>query len=198
MPNDMTPPSAEFASNAHIDAARYREMYDASVSDPEAFWGEHGKRIDWIKPYSTVKDVSFAPGNISIKWFEDGTLNVCANCVDRHLQTRGDQTAIIWEPDSPDEKARHITYAELHREVCRMANILEDMGVRKGDRVILYLPMIPRGGLRDAGLRPDRCHPFDRLRGVLGRCAGRTGQWLRRKRWSSPPTTPRAAGGRRR
>jgi acetyl-CoA synthetase len=98
MPNDMTAPSAEFAANAHIDAAKYKEMYAASIADPEAFWGEHGKRIDWIKPYTKVKDVSFAPGNISIKWFEDGTLNVCANCVDRHVATRGDQTAIIWEP----------------------------------------------------------------------------------------------------
>jgi acetyl-CoA synthetase len=88
--------------------------------DPEAFWGEHGKRIDWIKPYTKVKNVSFAPGNISIKWFEDGTLNVCANCVDRHLATRGDQTAIIWEPDDPrTTRPKHITYKELHAEVCR-------------------------------------------------------------------------------
>src|SRR6056297_1184096 len=143
-PSSQTyPPSAETVARAHVDAETYDRMYAASISDPDAFWGEHGKRIDWIKPFSTVKDVSFAPGNVSIKWFEDGTLNVCANCVDRHVATRGDQTAIIWEPDSPDEPARHITYAELHREVCGMANILEDMGVRKGDRVILYLPMIP-------------------------------------------------------
>ena len=137
------PPSQAFAASAHVDSSRYAEMYAASVSDPEGFWGEQGKRIDWIRPYSRVKNTSFAPGNVDIRWFEDGTLNVCANCVDRHLATRAEQTAILWEPDDPAEEARHISYAELHREVCRMANILEDLGVRKGDRVVLYLPMIP-------------------------------------------------------
>ena len=137
------PPSPEFAANAHIDAAKYEEMYAASIADPQAFWAEHGKRIDWIRPFSKVSDVSFDLGRVSIKWFEDGTLNVAANCVDRHLATRADQTAIIWEPDDPKDEARHITYRELHTEVCRMANILEDLGVRKGDRVVLYLPMIP-------------------------------------------------------
>ena len=137
------PPSPEFAANAHIDAAKYEEMYAASIADPQAFWAEHGKRIDWIRPFSKVSDVSFDLGRVSIKWFEDGTLNVAANCVDRHLATRADQTAIIWEPDDPKDEARHITYRELHSEVCRMANILEDLGVRKGDRVVLYLPMIP-------------------------------------------------------
>jgi len=137
------PPSPDFAANAHIDAAKYEEMYAASIADPQAFWAEHGKRIDWIRPFSKVSDVSFDLGRVSIKWFEDGTLNVAANCVDRHLATRADQTAIIWEPDDPKDEARHITYRELHTEVCRMANILEDLGVRKGDRVVLYLPMIP-------------------------------------------------------
>jgi acetyl-CoA synthetase len=137
------PPSHAFAASAHVDSSRYAEMYAASVSDPEGFWGEQGRRIDWIRPYSRVKNTSFAPGNVDIRWFEDGTLNVCANCVDRHLATRAEQTAIIWEPDDPEEAAKHISYAELHREVCRMANILEDLGVRKGDRVVLYLPMIP-------------------------------------------------------
>jgi acetyl-CoA synthetase len=118
-------------------------MYEASMADPDAFWGEHGKRLDWIKPYTKVKNTSFEPGNVSIKWYEDGTLNVAANCIDRHLETRGDQTAIIFEPDDPAEEALHITYKQLHASVCKMANILEDMGVRKGDRVILYLPMIP-------------------------------------------------------
>ncbi|MEM7489597.1 MAG: acetate--CoA ligase [Pseudomonadota bacterium] len=127
----------------HVDAAHYEEMYAASVSDPEAFWDEAGKRIDWMTPYSTVKNVDFTMGNVSIEWYGDGTLNVCANCVDRHLETRGDQTAIIWEPDDPETPAKHITYKELHVEVCRMANILEELGVRKGDRVVLYLPMIP-------------------------------------------------------
>jgi len=136
-------PSAAFAAKAHINADQYKAMYAASIKDPEAFWAEHGKRIDWIKPYAKVKNTSFAPGAVDIKWFEDGTLNVSANCIDRHLETRGDQTAIIWEPDDPKDEALHITYAELHRRTCRMANILESMGVRKGDRVVIYLPMIP-------------------------------------------------------
>jgi acetyl-CoA synthetase len=118
-------------------------MYAASVNDPEAFWGEQGKRLDWIKPYTRVKNTSFELGNVHIEWFGDGTLNVSANCLDRHLATRADQTAIIFEPDNPDEPAEHITYAQLHRRVCRMANILETLGVRKGDRVVIYLPMIP-------------------------------------------------------
>jgi acetyl-CoA synthetase len=136
-------PSAAFAAKAHVNAAQYKAMYDASIKDPNAFWAEHGKRIDWIKPYTRVKNTSFAPGAVDIKWFEDGTLNVSANCIDRHLATRGDQTAIIWEPDDPKDAAQHITYKELHRNTCRMANILESMGVRKGDRVVIYLPMIP-------------------------------------------------------
>jgi acetyl-CoA synthetase len=131
------------AKNTHIDADKYVEMYANSIADPVAFWGEHGKRIDWIKPYTTVKDVSFVPGDIRINWYSDGTLNVSANCIDRHLETRGDQAAIIWEPDTPTDVAKHITYRELHGSVCRMANILEELSVTKGDRVIIYLPMIP-------------------------------------------------------
>jgi acetyl-CoA synthetase len=118
-------------------------MYAASIADPEAFWGDHGKRIDWIKPYSKVRDVDYTYGNVSIKWFEDGTLNVAANCIDRHLADRADQTAIIWEPDDPNDEAQHITYRQLHAETCRMANVLKNLGVGKGDRVVLYLPMIP-------------------------------------------------------
>ena len=143
MSDTIHPPSAEFAANAHIDAEKYRALYDASVRDPEAFWTEHGQRVDWIKPFSKVKDVSFDLGNVSIKWFEDGTLNVAANCIDRHLATRGDQTAIIWEPDSPDEDALHITYRDLHARTCKMANALKELGVGRGDRVVLYMPMIP-------------------------------------------------------
>ena len=143
MTDAIFPPSAALAGSAHIDASKYDEMYAASVTDPEAFWGEHGKRLDWIKPYSQVKDTSFAPAEVAINWYADGTLNVAANCIDRHLETRGDQTAIIWEPDSPDEDAKHITYRELHTEVCKFANVLKAMGVGKGDRVILYMPMIP-------------------------------------------------------
>jgi len=131
------------AAGAHADKATYEAMYAASIADPAAFWGEHGKRIDWIKPFTNVKSSNFDLGSVDIKWFEDGTLNISANCIDRHLATRGDQTAIIWEPDSPEETALHITYKELHDKTSRMANILKDMGVVKGDRVVLYMPMIP-------------------------------------------------------
>ena len=139
----LYPPSAEMAAGAHADKATYEAMYAASIADPAAFWGEHGKRIDWIKPFTKVKSSNFDLGSVDIKWFEDGTLNISANCIDRHLATRGDQTAIIWEPDSPEETALHITYKELHDKTSRMANILKDMGVFKGDRVVLYMPMIP-------------------------------------------------------
>ncbi|MEM8822234.1 MAG: acetate--CoA ligase, partial [Pseudomonadota bacterium] len=138
------PPSAELAAKAHVDAAKYSEMYQASIDDPEAFWNDHGKRVDWIKPYTKVKNTSFEPGNIDIRWFEDGTLNVAANCVDRHLKDRGTQTAIIWEPDDPDAEAQHISYQQLHEHVGKMANVLKGLGVGKGDRVVLYLPMIPQ------------------------------------------------------
>ncbi len=143
MSDTTFPPSKELAANAIITADKYQEMYAASVSDPEGFWREHGQRVDWIKPFTKVKNTSFAPGNVDIKWFEDGTLNVAANCIDRHLETRGNQAAIIFEPDDPNEPAQSITYADLHRRVCRMANVLEELGVRKGDRVVIYLPMIP-------------------------------------------------------
>lgn len=137
------PPSDELKSKAHVDAAKYDEMYARSISDPEGFWGDVAERIDWIKKPTKIKNTSFAPGNISIKWFEDGSLNVAANCIDRHLATRGDQTAIIWEPDDPEEAAQYITYKELHGSVSRMANVLKSLGVERGDRVIIYLPMIP-------------------------------------------------------
>ena len=130
-------------SGFHIDAETYARMYAESIRDPEGFWGEHGKRLDWIKPYTKVKNTSFAHDDVSIKWFEDGTLNVAANCVDRHLATRGDQTAIIWEPDAPTDEALHITYKELHAQVCKMANVLKALGIERGDRVVIYLPMIP-------------------------------------------------------
>ncbi len=142
MTDKIYPPSAEFAANAHADQAKYEEMYAASVADPDAFWGEHGKRIDWIKPYSLVKNTTYTYPDVSIKWYEDGLMNVCANCVDRHLETRGDQTAIIWESDElgGDE---HITYKKLHEHVSKLANVIKSLGVSKGDRVILYMPMIP-------------------------------------------------------
>ena len=117
-------------------------MYASSVSTPDAFWAEHGKRIDWIKPFTKVKNTSFEPGEVSIKWFEDGTTNVAMNCIDRHLAGRANQVAIIWEGDDPAE-SRHITYAQLHDQVCRFANVLKSHGVKKGDTVTIYLPMIP-------------------------------------------------------
>ena len=134
--------SAEWAKRSLVDEAKYREMYAHSISDPNGFWAEQAKRIGWMKPFTKVENVSFAPGNISIKWFEDGVLNVAWNCIDRHLERRGGQTAIIWEGDSPSE-SRHITYGQLHAEVCRFANVLKARGVKKGDRVTIYLPMIP-------------------------------------------------------
>uniref|UniRef100_UPI0030ECC63F acetate--CoA ligase n=2 Tax=unclassified Roseobacter TaxID=196798 RepID=UPI0030ECC63F len=133
----------DLLAGAHIDADKYTAMYEASISDPEAFWGEHGKRLDWIKPYTKVKNASFAYDKVDIRWYEDGTLNVAANCIDRHLATRGDQTAILFEPDDPNEAAQHITYAQLGDEVGRFANTLKSLGVKRGDRVVLYLPMIP-------------------------------------------------------
>ncbi|WP_223422006.1 acetate--CoA ligase [Tateyamaria pelophila] len=137
------PPSTDMAQNAHVNAAKYDAMYAASIDDPDAFWAEHGKRLDWIKPYTKVKDSNFALGNVSINWFSDGTLNVSANCIDRHLAARGDQTAIIFEPDDIGEAARHITYKELHTQTCKMANVLKKLGVGRGDRVVIYMPMIP-------------------------------------------------------
>lgn len=139
----LFPPSADLSASARVNAESYASLYAQSVEDPETFWGEQGKRIDWVTPYTKVKNTSFDFDDVSIKWFEDGTLNVAANCVDRHVATRGDQTAIIWEPDSPEEDAQHITYRDLHREVQIFANVLREMGVEKGDRVVIYLPMIP-------------------------------------------------------
>ncbi|EEE43455.1 acetate--CoA ligase [Roseibium alexandrii] len=142
MSASVFPVPAEVAARAHVDNVKYLEMYQQSVSDPDGFWGEHGKRVDWIKPFTKVKNTSYDYHNVSIKWFEDGTLNVSANCIDRHLATRGDQPAIIWEGDDPSE-SKVITYKELHHEVNKFANVLHAQGVKKGDRVTLYLPMIP-------------------------------------------------------
>jgi acetyl-CoA synthetase len=135
------PVSEKLAKSAWIDNDKYQAMYDKSQNDPEGFWAEEGKRIDWIKPYSTVKNTSFTYPDVSIKWYEDGSLNVSANCIDRHLAKRGDQVAIIWEGDDPAEDAK-ITYSELHGHVCRLANAMKESGVKKGDRVTLYMPMI--------------------------------------------------------
>ena len=131
----------DLAASAWIDATKYASMYSRSVSDPDGFWGEQGKYLQWFKPYTKVKNASFE-GDVRIRWFEDGVLNACTNCVDRHLPSHGSQTAIIWEGDSPSEQ-KHITYAELHSEVCRLSNVLKAHGVKKGDRITIYLPMIP-------------------------------------------------------
>ena len=125
-----------------VDEAKYHEMYAESLRDPDAFWGEHGKRIDWIRPYTTVKNTLYSKEDVSIKWYEDGTLNACVNCIDRHLEARGDDIAIIWEGDEPDQDAK-ITYRQLHEEVCRFANVLKQRGLGKGDRITIYMPMIP-------------------------------------------------------
>ncbi|HEY9038125.1 MAG TPA: acetate--CoA ligase [Roseovarius sp.] len=143
MSDKTYPPSPEFAKNAHIDAAKYEKMYAASIKDPEGFWAEHARDLDWIEPFTKVKNTSFEHGNVDIRWFEDGVLNVSANCIDRHLKTRGNQTAIIFEPDDPDAPAQHITYNELHEKVNRFANVLLSQGIMRGDRVVIYLPMIP-------------------------------------------------------
>ena len=142
MSDTIYPPATAFAASAHADKATYEAMYAASIADPEAFWGAQGKRLDWITPYSKVKDTTFEHSGVSIKWYEDGVLNVSANCIDRHLATRGNQTAIIWEGDNPEESA-HINYKQLHVEVCKLANVYKSLGVSKGDRVVLYMPMIP-------------------------------------------------------
>ena len=132
----------EWASRAYVDDAKYKELYARSVKDPEGFWRDEAKRIDWIKPFSKVKNTTFGPGAVSIKWYEDGQTNVAANCIDRHLAKRGDQVAILWEGDDPNESKR-ITYRQLHDSVCRLANVLKAHGVKKGDRVTIYMPMIP-------------------------------------------------------
>nr|WP_321442768.1 acetate--CoA ligase [uncultured Cohaesibacter sp.] len=142
MSDNVYPVPADVASNALIDNDTYLSMYNQSVSDPEAFWAEHGKRVDWMKPFTKVKNTSYDYHNVSIKWFEDGELNVSANCIDRHLESRGDQTAIIWEGDDPADD-EHITYKQLHERVSKLANGYKELGVSKGDRVILYMPMIP-------------------------------------------------------
>ena len=140
------PVPADLAASAWVDNDKYLEMYKQSVEDPDAFWGEQGKRIDWIKPYTKVKNVSYASSNVSIKWYEDGTLNASANCLDRHLEKRGDQTAIIWEGDDPKD-SEHITYRDLHKRVCKFANALKAQGIKKGDVVTIYLPMIPEAAV---------------------------------------------------
>ena len=144
--NQIFTPNAETATGAHIDDAGYQEMYQRSLTDSDSFWAEHGKRIDWIKPYSKISSVSYDKSDLHIRWYEDGSLNAAANCLDRHLADRGEQTAIIWEGDEPDQH-KHISYNALHAEVCRFANALRTRGIKKGDRVTIYMPMIPEAAV---------------------------------------------------
>ena len=144
--SDIYPVGEDTRSRALIDAATYENMYKESVENNEAFWAEQAKRIDWIKPFTKVKDVSFARDDVHIRWFHDGTLNVCYNCIDRHLESKGDDVAIIWEGDDPSRDLR-FTYRELHERVCRFANSLKKLGARKGDRITIYMPMIPEAAI---------------------------------------------------
>jgi acetyl-CoA synthetase len=141
------PASADFVANARKDEGAYRAEYAESVNDNAAYWARIGKRLDWIRPYTKIKDVSFAADDLHVRWYEDGQLNVSANCLDRHLATRGDKAAILWEPDDPKQTAQRITYRDLHARVCRFANALRAEGVNAGDRVTIYLPMIPEAAV---------------------------------------------------
>ncbi len=147
MTDSLYPVPAEWAEKALIDADRYAHLYRESIEDPDGFWRREAQRIDWIKPFTTIKDTSFLEDDFGIRWFADGTLNLSANCLDRHLAERGDTTAIIWEPDNPADKGRTITYRELHGMVCRFANALKAQGVSRGDRVTIYLPMVPEAAV---------------------------------------------------
>ena len=143
MHQEIFDPPENIVENTHVTAEQYEEMYARSIADPDGFWGEQAKRLDWITPFTRVKNTSFEYPDVYVRWFEDGELNVAANCIDRHLEKLGDKTAILWEPDEPDEPGRAITYSELHDNVCRFANVLKGLGVNKGDRVTIYMPMIP-------------------------------------------------------
>jgi hypothetical protein len=142
MTDHVFPVPKEWAERAYVDAAKYEDMYRASVENPDAFWAEQGKRLDWFTPYTKIKDVSFNAADFRIRWFYDGVLNVAHNCLDRHLPAKKDQTAFIWEGDEPTN-SKNVTYGELHEMVCRTANVMKVHGVKKGDRVTIYLPMIP-------------------------------------------------------
>jgi acetyl-CoA synthetase len=142
MSDQLFPVPAEWEKRAFMTRAQYEAAYAESVKDPDGYWGKEAARLDWMKPFTKVKNVSWDLANLSIKWFEDGALNVSANCIDRHLQKRGGQTAIIWEGDDP-QHSKKISYSELHQEVCKFANVLKAQGVKKGDRVTIYMPMIP-------------------------------------------------------
>jgi acetyl-CoA synthetase len=140
--NNIYIPSPDVVKNAHVNSEQYEKMYAESINDPDVFWDTHGKRIDWIKPYKKISNISYAKEDLKIKWYEDGTLNASANCLDRHLKTKGESTAIIWEGDNPNE-SKHITYNQLYEDVCKFSNVLKKIGAKKGDRITIYMPMIP-------------------------------------------------------
>ncbi len=139
---DLYLPSSDIIKNSHANKAEYERMYEESITSPEKFWEKHGKRIDWMKPYTKIRDVSYNKEDLHIRWYEDGTLNASYNCLDRHLEIRGNNTAIIWEGDDPNE-SKHISYNELHEQVCKFSNVLLNAGAKKGDRITIYMPMIP-------------------------------------------------------
>ena len=139
---DLYVPSSDIIKNSHANKAEYERMYEESITSPEKFWEKHGKRIDWMKPYTKIRDVSYNKEDLHIRWYEDGALNASYNCLDRHLETRGNNTAIIWEGDDPNE-SKHISDNELHEQVCKFSNVLLNAGAKKGDRITIYMPMIP-------------------------------------------------------
>ncbi len=143
---DLHVPSSDIVKNSHANKAEYEKMYEESITSPEKFWEKHGKRIDWMKPYTKIRDVSYNKEDLHIKWYEDGTLNASYNCLDRHLETKGNNTAIIWEGDDPNE-SKHISYNELHEQVCKFSNVLINAGAKKGDRITIYMPMIPEAAV---------------------------------------------------
>ena len=197
MSHKLHPVSPEWASRAWIDKKAYRSLYDRSIRDPNGFWGEVGQRIDWIKPYTEVKNTSYDPHNVSIKWYEDGTLNVCANCIDRHLKTRADQVAIIWEGDDPtrDEK---ITYRAAARAGVQVRQRAEGQRRQEG-RPRHHLPADDPGGrLRHAGLRAHRRRPLRGVRRLLARQPRRPHRRRAIRSSSSPRTRACAAAGRSR
>ena len=134
------------AARARVNHDQYQDLYRQSITDNGAFWAGQARRINWIKPFGRVKDVSFDKPDLHIRWFEDGTLNACYNCIDRHLETRSEQTAILWEGDDPS-RDEHISYRQLHQRVCKMANVLKKLGVQRGHRVTIYMPMIPEAAI---------------------------------------------------
>ena len=143
---DLHVPSSDIVKNSHANKAEYEKMYEESITSPEKFWEKHGKRIDWMKPYTKIRDVSYNKEDLHIRWYEDGTLNASYNCLDRHLETKGNNTAIIWEGDDPNE-SKHISYNELHEQVCKFSNVLINAGAKKGDRITIYMPMIPEAAV---------------------------------------------------